>query len=249
MAVWGAPSGVVCPGDRAGTLAHGQRFIWKIPVYEQPLPMRNFLQGRIELVQALQASPLGAEQQDLVLILTATISACAACRWPGDGFDRKRFVESLIRFGAPSLHLDYISVGALLEMGLISVSETPWKGFPGQFRIFTGEEIDCSLADMAIRYPHLAKLNLKKASYASLIYRWLRCGYSHNYWAAGNTTHVAPSRIPAQISYITRRQPDGKHIRVASFHLDYLIEVAQNQVSTLEDNPLERPSAWWIEQP
>jgi hypothetical protein len=90
--------------------------------------------------------------------------------------------------------------------------------------------------------------DLKKASYASLIYRWLRCGYAHTYWATGNTTHVAPSRRPAQISYIGRSQPDGKVVRLASFHLDYLIEVTQHQVSTLDDKPSILPNEWWIDK-
>lgn len=210
--------------------------------------MRSFLQGRIELVQALRTSSLPVAHQDLELILTATISACAAWRWPGDGFDRKRFVESLIQFGSPSLHLDYISIGALLELGLITESQTPWRDFGQRDRIFTGQEIDCALPEMSARYPQLTVRDLKKASYANLIYRWLRCGYAHTYWAAGNTTHVAPSRQTAQISYIGRFQPDGRLIRIASFHLDYLIEVTQDQVSTLPDKPLQKPNDWWIER-
>ena len=64
--------------------------------------MHRFLQGRIDLVHQLRAlSTLEVAQQDLELILTAVMSACAACRWPGEGFDRKRFVESLVRFGSP----------------------------------------------------------------------------------------------------------------------------------------------------
>ena len=71
--------------------------------------MRHFLQGRIDFVQTLRNSSLDVTPHDLHLILTAVMSACAACRWPGDGFDRKRFVESLIRFSSPGFHLDYIS--------------------------------------------------------------------------------------------------------------------------------------------
>jgi hypothetical protein len=210
--------------------------------------MRSFLQGRIDLVQALRTSSLEVSHQDLELILTAVISACAAWRWPGEGFDRKRFVESLIQFSSPSLPLDYVSIGALLEFGLIAESETPWRDFAKKYRIFPGDEIDSVLPDMSTRYPHLATRDLKNASYANLIYRSLRCGYAHTYWASGNTTHVAPSHRPAQISYIGRLQPDGKLIRIASFHLDYLIEVTQEQVSTLTDKPLQKPDEWWLDK-
>lgn len=210
--------------------------------------MQSFLQGRIDLVKALRDSSLPVTQQDLELILSAVISACAACRWPCEGFDRKRFVESLIRFGSPELHLDYVSTGALLELGVVSDSETPWGVFGQEIRIFTGDEIDGTISDMAKKYPKVSTRDLKRASYANRIYEWLRCGYAHNYWAAGNTTHVAPSDRPAQISYIGRREPNGTRVRIASFHLDYLISVAEEQVATLPESKLKKPDQWWIDQ-
>jgi hypothetical protein len=210
--------------------------------------MHRFVQGRIDLVHQLRASSaLEVAQQDLELILTAVMSACAACRWPGEGFDRKRFVESLVRFGSPDLHLDYVSTVALIEMGVISDSQTPW-GKPGQeLRIFTGAEIDGSIAEMAEHYPHVSMRDLKRAPYANRIYEWLRCGYAHIYWAAGNTTHVAPSDLPTQVSYKGERDLDGTRVRIASFHLDYLIEVAQEQVSTLPKARLPMPDSWWLD--
>ena len=212
-------------------------------------PMRSFLQGRMDFVQELRSSSLGFTQQDLGLILTAVITACAAYRWPGKGFDQKRFVETLIRFSSPSLHMNYISTGGLLESGSISESETPWRDLDARSRIFIGAEIDAALPDMANRYPQLTTRDLKQASYANLIYRWLRCGYAHTYWAFGNTTHVPPSLRPAQISYVGRLQPDGSWTRIASFHLDYLIQAAQEQVSSLPEKPPKepKPDEWWID--
>lgn len=210
--------------------------------------MRHFLQGRIDLVKALQASTLAVSQQDLGLILMSVISACAAYRWPGEGFDRKRFVESLIRFSPPSLHLDYISTGALLEDSLISECETPWGDFARSTDILTGDEIDCAFDAMSVRFPHLKSRDLKNASYACLIYRWLRCGYAHNYWASGNTTHVPPAQSSAKISYIGRRHASGEIVRVSAFHIDYLLEVTQQQVATLSDPPLQKPSIWWLDK-
>src|SRR5437667_6497761 len=138
------------------------------------MSMQSFLQGRIDLVKALRESSLPVAHQDLELILTAVVSACSACRWPGRGFDQKRFVESLIRFSSPELHLDYVSTGALLEMGVISVSQTQWGTFANDLRIFTGEEIDGPIPEVSKRYPHVSINDLKRASYATRIYEWLR---------------------------------------------------------------------------
>jgi hypothetical protein len=213
------------------------------------MSMQTYLQGRIDLVKALRASSLPFISEDLELILTAVMSACAACRWPGKGFDRNRFVESLIQFGSPELHLDYVSTGALLEIGVISDRQTPWSDPGKRLRIFRGEEIDGPISAMAKRYPTVTTLQFKQACYANRIYEWLRCGYAHTYLAAGNTTSVQPSDLPAQISYITERAEDGSLARVAKFHLDYLIDVAQGQVSTLPKAKLLEPPKWWIDRP
>jgi hypothetical protein len=100
------------------------------------MSMQSFLQGRIDVVKALRDSSLPFDRADLELILTAVMSACAACRWPGKTFDQKRFVQSLIQFSSPELHLDYVSTGALLELRVISESQTPW-GEPGSNYTFS----------------------------------------------------------------------------------------------------------------
>jgi len=209
--------------------------------------MQSFLQGRIDLVRALRESSLPVTHQDLELILTAVISACAACRWPGKSFDRKRFVESLIRFGSPELHLDYVSTGALLELGVISDSQTPWGEFGQEIRIFTGDEIDSAIPEMAQRYPKVSTRDLKRASYANRIYEWLRCGYAHN---TGQPATPRMSRHPMGRlrSVISQNRADGTRVRIASFHLDYLISVAQEQVVTLPKSKLDMPDQWWIEK-
>ena len=211
--------------------------------------MRNFLQGRIDLAQKLRTSALSVHYADLVLILTSVISACAAWRWPGRGFDAKRFIETLVHFNSTELNVERISIGGLLELELISEAESPWASIGDRYRIFTGDEIDGSLEEMSLKFPTISTADLKKASYAALIYRWLRCGYAHEYWAAGNTTHVAPSNTPGQISYIGRLQPDKSVVRMSSFHLEYLFDVTQQQVSKLSDKSIKQPDRWWIDEP
>jgi len=121
--------------------------------------MQSFLQGRINLVKATRGSSLSVTREDLELILTAVMSACAACRWPGERIDQKRFVESLIQFGSPELHLD-VGTGALLELGVISESSV--GKFGQEIRIFTGDEIDSAIPDMAQRYPKVSTRDLKQ---------------------------------------------------------------------------------------
>jgi len=212
------------------------------------MTLQGFLQGRIDLVKTLRESSIPVTYNDLVLILTAVMSACAACRWPGERFDQKRFVESLTRFGSPELNLDNVSTGALLEIGVISLSESPWGVHGKELHVFTGEQIDGPIPRMAERYKQVTVNQFKRASYANRIYEWLRCGYAHNYWNAGYTTHYQTSDFPAQISYSRCTEPDGKVIMEAHFHLDYLIDVTQQQVSTLLKGNIEKPAEWWLDQ-
>jgi hypothetical protein len=78
-----------------------------------------------------------------------------------------------------------------------------------------------------------------------LIYEWLRCGYSHEYCPHENITHVPASNHKARISYIGRLA-NSRIKRMVSFHLDYLISLAEYHISILPSNYSPRPSFWWI---
>jgi hypothetical protein len=107
-----------------------------------PSMMRDFLQGRIDLVKALRDSSLPVTHHDFGLILTAVISACAACRWPGEGFESKavcRIIDSIQL--APSFTLISLALGRFLSWGS-SPTQTPWGTPDQEIRIFTGDEID-----------------------------------------------------------------------------------------------------------
>lgn len=165
--------------------------------------MRSFLLDRIRLVNELIVGGPEVAYADLVLILTAVISACSACRWPERNLDRYRFVELLVRSSTPEAHCDYICLLSLMIAGLISERDTPW-GLPGKSsRILRDDEIDLAFSDAQSRFPHIPMLELKKHTYAPLIYSWLRCAYSHENGgtSSGRNTNFSPRPMSA------RRQP------------------------------------------
>ena len=207
--------------------------------------MRKFLLERVELVRQLIESDLPVHYADCALILCSVMSACAADRWHGKGFDRKRFIELLINRSPPDAHADWVCVPALINRGLIDERDTPYG--PGGTRIYIDEEIDLSLADAAATYPGVSERDLKRNCYAALIYEWLRCGYAHNYWGDQFTTHVPPTERKARISYIGRGTKSGPMLRMVSFHLDYLIELAERHAGDVEDTPWPLPATWWID--
>ena len=187
--------------------------------------MKNFLAGRLELVDRLESEIPEASYADIVLIITAVLSACAAIRWPGTRIDRKRFIELLINHTPERYHTSWISIPVLINKGYIAERDTPY-GRPGhEIRIFCGSEIDINFQDAKEKYPNIPVKVLRKHSYAFLIYEWLRCGYSHEYCTNENITPVQASSKNAHTSYIGRSTPLGMK-RMLSFHLNYLKDLA-----------------------
>ena len=209
--------------------------------------MQKFLQGRIDLVKSLIDSDLSVHYADLVLILCSVLSACAARRWEGKGIDKKRFIELLARYSPDKFRTSWVSVPSLIYDGLISESQTPY-GKPGnRDHIYCDDEIDLSLEDASIKYIGISDKDLRKHCYAYLIYERLRCCYSHEYWHDESITHVPPSHKKARISYIGRLS-DTKIKRMSSFHLDYLISLAEYHVSNLSNSPSKDYPSWWISE-
>ncbi|MDI6449482.1 hypothetical protein [Anaerobaca lacustris] len=196
--------------------------------------MQRFLEGRMSFVRDLLRSDVDVTYGDIVLVTCAVLSACAAHRWPraGRDSDKKKFTRLLIEHSAPEFRTSWISIPSLLNDGLIGEGETPW-GTPGsECRIFCDDEIDLALQEAVARFPQITPQKIREYSYASLIYKLLRCAYSHEYRPHVSINEVEASRREARISYIGRISANGTERRV-SFHLEYLIRLAEYHVSIL----------------
>jgi hypothetical protein len=208
--------------------------------------MERFLKGRLDLARALSSDVPGASYGDVVLIITAILSACASLRWPGRGIDKKRFIELLVQNSPMDLHTSWVSIPGLIDQGYISEEETPYRG--GNFtRVFRDDEVDLPLREVSIKYPNIPIKQLRQHCYASLIYEWLRCGYAHQYCPHENITPVPATRKQARVSYIGRLIGET-HKRMVSFHLDYLMSIADHHISILPSEPSSQPLTWWIDK-
>ncbi len=207
--------------------------------------MKTFLRNRLNLVNNLINDVDGVVFGDIVLILTAVISSCAATKWPGTGIDKGRFVELLVNRSPEEFHTSWVSIPALISSNLIDELDTPW-GEPGQqTRVFTDDEIDLSLDDAMNKYTMVSEKELRKHCYASLIYERLRCGYSHEYCAHESITEIQASREKTRVSYIGRSSRN-QIARKISFHLDYLIDLADYHVTNFTSSEVAQPQQWWV---
>ena len=209
--------------------------------------MEHFLKGRLDIAKTLSSDIPGATYADVVLIITAVLSACASLRWPGRGIDKKRFIELLVLHSPEDFHTSWVSIPALINQEFISEEETPYKR-GNSTRIFCGEEIDLPINKASVQYPNVTSEQLRKHCYASLIYEWLRCGYAHEYCPHENITHVPASRKEARVSYIGRSIGENRKRRMVSFHLDYLMSIAEYHISILASKECSPPPTWWIEK-
>jgi hypothetical protein len=208
--------------------------------------MRGFLVDRIRLVREIIASDIEVSYADLGLILCTVMTACASRRWPGKRIDQHRFVELLVQESPPDFHASWVCVPELINKGLVAESDTPY-GPDGNTIIFCDEDVDLTLADAKAKYPQVSTRELKRCSYAMTIYDRLRCGYAHEYCPHENITHFPPSRREARISYIGRTLNSGELLRMVSFHLDYLIRLAEHHAQNLADVPAHQPNVWWLD--
>jgi hypothetical protein len=143
--------------------------------------------------------------------------------------------------------LDRIRLVRELLDSSIKESNSPF-GQPGQAtRIFRDDEIDLDLPHCRTVYPTVSIRHLKECSYAVLIYKWLRCGYAHEYSPHVNISHYPPSRHNARVSYIGRATPSGVLTRMVSFHLDYLIALTEHHAANVASTPQSPPAEWWID--
>jgi hypothetical protein len=209
---------------------------------------QHFLEGRVRLVRELMGGGIKVHRADLILIICAVISACAARRWPGRDIDRKRFLELLVKHSSDESRISWVSVPTLINSGLITENKTRYENRGEAGRNYRDDEIDLCFGEAEKKYRHITFKDLKKCTYASLIYEWLRCGYAHEYCERGDTTPVGPaSGETARITYFNRLT-NGGVTHMAHFHLGYLLGLASHHVSILPSDPSPYPPVWWVDE-
>ena len=204
---------------------------------------------------------------DAILILTAVVSALASQCWPGKarGIDRGRFTQLLVDH-APETRT--ISVPLLMKhfesskrADLAEKLEghfdrcVPWRTIP------LGHEVDLSEKDVE----HLlggssCRSEVRKHSYSHLLYKELRCSYSHEFKpGAGIEVNRPTSFADPCVSYqpYSILLPGSSELSLTPtsfsiyFDLPWIGEVLRKcagAVDSMDDRlPLEPPDKWWID--
>ncbi|SDM49332.1 hypothetical protein [Polaromonas sp. JS666] len=201
----------------------------------------------------------GASYAEAVILVCAVLSALAAELWKGRRIDRARFVEMLVRLGSPTeiwatistpLLVQYLDANShKVEAALVRKA----FGLPTSARILTGADVDKSMADVTTICPSLNAKELRRFSYASLLYQDVRSSYAHEYRPGKDADSWPATMLQNQnVSYINRISDESAEMRrLIHFHFDWLANVAIQLAMAVDDFSLElprsNPKVWWID--
>lgn len=210
---------------------------------------------------------------DAILILTAVVSALAAQCWPGRNIDAPRFTQLLAGYAPETLT---ISVPLLMKSFESSKRADLAKKLEGHFdrclpasgAIPLGHMVDLSENDVELLLGDSScRPEVRKHSYAYLLYEELRCSYSHEFKPGPRIEVHRPTRLHREpcVSYqpyspgnpASSEIPLEPYINLIHFDLPWIGEVLRkcsSAVDHIEERfdkkqkhlPLKLPKTWWI---
>jgi len=219
----------------------------------------SLVEQKIKTAQAIAAGCCEGTYADGALILCSLISGMAAIAWPGKRTDKKRFVEIIIRFPPLGVDPKKISAPLLVQYGKdcnarLGISE---KSF------HVAEANDLSEEDVMKSCPGLGLLNIRKYSYAALLYDEIRNNYVHQCRRGektreGDSLRQIAHTEESSISYVNENR-NGKEYRLIYFPIKWIarvaegvargldIEVRQRGKMLFDDLCFELPAMWWLD--
>jgi hypothetical protein len=214
-----------------------------------------------DIAYRLNSGECGGSYGDAVLILCAVLSGLAAEVWPGDGKDRKRFVELLKQFATPKLEATKISIPLLIASlsarGKASEVTAIQKAFPKNSlgNVLIGDEVDKNEAEILVVCGDAVSLKeLRNCSYANLLYREVRCGYVHEYKPGKKADSCSLTQKPgvrvSYVGWIDVNNPDREPDQHIHFALEWIADLATCIAGVVDDVsnlPFLDPPQWWVE--
>jgi hypothetical protein len=213
---------------------------------------------RLDVASALNSGHCGGSYFEAMILMSAVLSGLAAGRWPGDGIDKKRFVELWaafsdpvdVRISVPLLIRTLRADGRENEATVIETSR-PNLLTGAQSLVLVDDDVDMAEGDLRGFCPDITLQYLRKHSYPVLFYRHVRSTLVHEYALGAKASPTAMTRRPPAVSYLNQisvHRHRGVR-RLIHFHPEWLKELVLAIALRLEHaSPVQgRPSRWWIE--
>lgn len=223
--------------------------------------LRQWTENRVEIADGIMQlmRPGLSPVFDAEVILCCALAATAHAAWPGERIDRKRFVQLLVDHCDTVPNPTTISIGVLRknlkDAGKDSMEEAVRHGLwqtsdPFCSRNFRAAEVDCDEASIQKAFPNLTLKELRKASYANILYEDLRCGLVHEYQQKENL--IFEERFDEREVSYSYVSGFPRLIMPYGVVRDIVQSTCKNFFSAWETTDqfeleLPRPSPWWID--
>lgn len=210
----------------------------------------------------MSAGGCGGGYTEAAIILAALSSGIAADAWPGEGIDRKRFVELWARYADSQLKPLKISVPLFVQhlrkIGNLADAEKLELARPQMFgpgyatRVLTGAEVDMPEDELVKLGLGVPRQVVRGFSYPALFYRHVRCGLMHEFHLTEEATWNPMTTRVVGVSYSNRGAKYGEFAikRLIHFEIAWLAGALRSIVSHFGDaGPVTTlpPTAWWID--
>ena len=213
----------------------------------------NYFKGKFDNVKYLTSITDKDFSDEAISLLTMILNAIASYIWPGENIDRKRFIETCIKYPKVHYGADLISVPILYknicepEKNILEnkfpFAFSGYEGIPDTM-VLCGADIDMyedDLKDLGILHE-----NIRKYSYANLLYTELRCGFAHKYSMGKQACKYPMAKKSQSVSYVNEIK--GRKIH---FHYNWMETICSSLIDYFygigEIRELNRPKKWWIE--
>jgi hypothetical protein len=220
---------------------------------------KAWVQQKCGIAAHLASGQAGAGYPEAAILICATLSALSAELWSGRRIDRARFIELLVRLGPDHAFRKTISTPLLAQAldseGRANEATDLRRAFriPQSARILTGTDVDTTEDEVLRACPALGLEEVRRFSYACLLYEQVRSSYAHEY-RPGDSSDSSPftMEIDARVSYINRLVdfPNARLTRLIHFHIAWLSEVAVELAVAMDLQstlPIPPPTTWWIQ--
>ncbi|MES2237889.1 MAG: hypothetical protein V4500_09095 [Pseudomonadota bacterium] len=221
----------------------------------------DWITEKCEIASALARGEAGGSYSEAVILVCAALSALAAEVWPGHNkIDQARFIELLVRLGpTPNIPMT-ISVPLLVRHVELTSSKSGAQLLRDTFlpfsatRIVTGPEVDKSEDEVLSIYPDLSAKDIRKFSYAYLLYKEVRSAHAHEYKPGAKADSWSMTMSGGQsVSYVNRLLAAGipKTSRLIHFPIAWLAKLAIDIAMDIDIHraslPRLAPASWWID--
>ncbi len=221
--------------------------------------LREWLNRRVRNANSLLDTFKGEGLPDALILLCCTLSALADRRWPGERFDKKRYIELLVRFTDVSPGMGLVSIPLLnrrLEKAFPEEASILSKCYfpPNAGQIVIWNEIDRAEHEIHAVIPQLPLKEIRRASYASVIYEQFRSSLVHQYSLSSEISEFPMSSRLNEPHYVNVFAGVGivrKMLYLPYAFIRKVVESAGEKNSESWEKAITwtepRPPKWWID--